>query len=137
MGIHVMAEDAVVSWGSVPMRPKLIQCHSGMSKEGDQKSTTFGESTSRRSSDCRVWKLSALGVVPGDSTEVWGEIHKNRGRVGEERGGKETDGYPLTQLISGFSTVLMATSIMASIDPRHHHLGDLVLEQAVDVLECQ
>jgi hypothetical protein len=61
-----------------------------MSEGGDWKST------SRKSSDCRVWKSSALGVVPGDSTEVWGEIHINRGRVGEERGGKEIDGCPLT-----------------------------------------
>jgi hypothetical protein len=35
-------------------------------------------------------------VVPGDDTEVWGRIHMNRGRVGEERGGKETDGCLLT-----------------------------------------
>jgi hypothetical protein len=51
-------------------------------------STTFGESTSGKS--------SALGVVPGDGTEVWGKIHMNRGRVGEERRGKETDRCPLT-----------------------------------------
>jgi hypothetical protein len=38
----------------------------------------------------------ALGVVPGDGTEVWGKIHMNRGRVGEEQGGKEMDGCPLT-----------------------------------------
>jgi hypothetical protein len=35
-------------------------------------------------------------VVPGDGTEVWGKIHMNRGRVGEERRGKETDRCPLT-----------------------------------------
>jgi hypothetical protein len=35
-------------------------------------------------------------VVPGDGTEVRGEIHINRGRVVEERGGKEMDGCPLT-----------------------------------------
>jgi hypothetical protein len=35
-------------------------------------------------------------VVPGDGTEVWGKIHMNRGRVGEERRGKEMDGCPLT-----------------------------------------
>jgi hypothetical protein len=55
----------------------------------------FGESTSG--------KLSALGMVPGDGTEVLrrgvgytyeqGEL---RGRVGKERGGKETDRCPLT-----------------------------------------
>jgi hypothetical protein len=54
------------------------------------------ESTSGKSSDCRVWKSLALGVIPGDDTEVRGGIHMNRGRVGEERGGKEMDGCPLT-----------------------------------------
>jgi hypothetical protein len=37
-----------------------------------------------------------LDVVPGDGTDVWGKIHMNRGRVGEERRGKEMDGCPLT-----------------------------------------
>jgi hypothetical protein len=56
---------------------------------------TFGKLTSG--------KLPALGMVPGDGTEVLqrcgeyiygqGEL---RGRVGKERGGKETDGCPLT-----------------------------------------
>jgi hypothetical protein len=96
MGIHMMAEGAVVSRGSVLMRLRLVWCHSGMSKGGDWKSTTFSESTSRKSSDCQVWKSSALGVIPGDGTEVRGGVHMNRGRVGEERGGKETDGCPLT-----------------------------------------
>jgi hypothetical protein len=35
-------------------------------------------------------------VIPGDGIEVRGGIHMNRGRVGEERGGKEMDGCPLT-----------------------------------------
>jgi hypothetical protein len=95
MGIHVMVEGAIVSHGPVPMHPRLVWCHSGMSEGGDQKSTTFGKSTSRKLLDCCVWKLSALGVVPGDGTEVWGEIHMNRGRVGEEKGGKEANGCPL------------------------------------------
>jgi hypothetical protein len=49
---------------------------------------TFGESTSGKSSDfeCGSWRWYR-GV---------GEIHINRGRVGEKRGGKETDRYPLT-----------------------------------------
>jgi hypothetical protein len=38
-------------------------------------------------------------VVPGDGTEVWGKIHMNRGRVGEERRGKEMDGCPLTEAL--------------------------------------
>jgi hypothetical protein len=41
------------------------------------------------SSDHWAWKSSALGVIPGDGTEVRGGIHMNRGRVGEVR--KRTD----------------------------------------------
>jgi hypothetical protein len=59
---------------------------------------TFGELTSRKLSDHQVWKSSALGVIPGDGTEVRGGIHMNRGRVGEERGGKETDRCCLTHM---------------------------------------
>jgi hypothetical protein len=44
---------------------------------------------SRKLLDRRVWKSLALGVVLGDGTEVRGGIHMNRGRVGEERGGKD------------------------------------------------
>jgi hypothetical protein len=44
-------------------------------------------------------------VVPGDGTEVWGEIHMNKGRVGEGRGGKETDGCPLTMSSSYSSSI--------------------------------
>jgi hypothetical protein len=61
---------------------------------------TFGESTFGKLLDRWVWKSSALGVIPGDGTEVRGGIHMNRGRVGEERGGKETDGCPLTTIPS-------------------------------------
>jgi hypothetical protein len=79
MGIHMMVESAVVSRGSVSMHLRLVWCRSGTSKGGDRKLMTFGELTSRKSSDHRVWKSLALGVVPGDSTEVWGEIHMNGG----------------------------------------------------------
>jgi hypothetical protein len=86
MGVHVMAEGTVVSCGPVPMGLRLIRCRSGPSNGGEWKSTTFSELTSRKLSDRRVWKSSALGVIPGDGTEVRGGIHMNRGRVGEERG---------------------------------------------------
>jgi hypothetical protein len=33
-------------------------------------STTIGESTSGKSSDHRAWKLSVLGMVLGDGTEM-------------------------------------------------------------------
>jgi hypothetical protein len=97
MGIHVMAEGVIVSRRPVLMHPRLVRRHSGMSDGGDQISMTFGESTPRKLSDRQIWiwKSLALGVVPGDGTEVWGEIYMNRGRVGEERGGKEMDGCPL------------------------------------------
>jgi hypothetical protein len=72
MGIHVMVEGAVVSRGPVPMRLRLVQCRSGLSDGGEQKSMTSGELTSRNSLDHRVWKSSALGVIPGDGTEVRG-----------------------------------------------------------------
>jgi hypothetical protein len=42
-----------------------------------------------------VWKSSALGVIPGDGTEV---RRGNTYEQGEERGGKEMDGCPLTTL---------------------------------------
>jgi hypothetical protein len=83
----------VVSHGSVPMCPRLVQCHSGLSEGGDWKLMTFGESTSRKLLDRRVWKLSALGVVPGDSTEEGGNTYE---QGGSRRGGKEMDRCPLT-----------------------------------------
>jgi hypothetical protein len=75
----MMAEGTVVSHGPVPMRPRLIWCHSGPSDEGGWKSTTLGESTTRKS--------LALGVIPGDGTEVrrgntyeQGESRRGEGR---------------------------------------------------------
>jgi hypothetical protein len=91
MAVHVIVEGTIVSCRPVPMRLQLVWCRSGPSNGGEQKSMIFGESTSR--------KLLALGVIPGDGTEVRGGIHMNRGRVGEERGGKETDRCPLTLLV--------------------------------------
>jgi hypothetical protein len=85
---RLSVEGAIVSCGPVLMHLRLVQCHSGTSKGRDWKSLTFSESTSRKS--------LALSVVPGNGTVVWGEIHMNRGRVGEGRGDKEMDRCPLT-----------------------------------------
>jgi hypothetical protein len=82
----MMAEGAIVSCGPVPMRPQLVQCHSGPSDGGEWKSTTSVESTSRKSSDRWVWKLSALGVVPGDGTEVRGGDTYEQGESGRGEG---------------------------------------------------
>jgi hypothetical protein len=60
----------MVSRGPVLMHPWLMQCHSGLSDEGGWKSSTSGGSMSRKSSGQQVWESSALGVIPGDGTEV-------------------------------------------------------------------
>jgi hypothetical protein len=86
MGVHMMAEGAVVLHGPVPMHPWLVLCHSGLSDGGEQKSTTSGESTSRKSSDRWVWKSLAIGVVPGDGTEMRGGNTYEQGESGRGEG---------------------------------------------------
>jgi hypothetical protein len=53
---------------------------------------TFSESTSGKSLDFEY----KIGCGPWRWYRGVGEIHMNKGRVGEERGGKEMDGCPLT-----------------------------------------
>jgi hypothetical protein len=68
-----------------------------MSRGRRGKSMTFGESTSRKSSDFEYnMKVVGFGCGPWRWSRGVGEIHMNKGRVGEERGGKEMDGCPLT-----------------------------------------
>jgi hypothetical protein len=86
MGVHVMAEGAIVSRRPVPMRPRLVQYHSGLSDGGEQKSLTSSESTSRKSSDRQAGKLSALDVVPGDGTEVKRGNTYEQGKSGRGEG---------------------------------------------------
>jgi hypothetical protein len=43
-----------------------------MSGGGHRKLTTFGESTSRKSSDFEYKSRRPLSVVPGGGAEVWG-----------------------------------------------------------------
>jgi hypothetical protein len=43
---------------------------------------------------------SAVGVIPGDGTEVRKGSTYKQGGVGEERGSKETDGCPLTHILT-------------------------------------
>jgi hypothetical protein len=74
-----------VSRGPVPMHPRLVWCRSGPSDGGKRKSSTSGESTSRKLSDHQVWKSPALGVIPGDGTELrWGNTYEQ----GESRRGE-------------------------------------------------
>jgi hypothetical protein len=89
MGVHVMVEGAIVSYRPVLMCLQLIWCCSGLSNGGEQKLITSGESTSRKLSDHWVWKSLALGVIPGNSTEVrrgntyeQGESRRGEGRKG-------------------------------------------------------
>jgi hypothetical protein len=68
-------------------------------------------------------------VVPGDGTEVWGEIHMNRGRVEEERGGKETDRCPLTGLYVGMVPKAYHRSPhVIVVDSKSHQLYTLSLQ---------
>jgi hypothetical protein len=59
-------------------------------------STTFGESTSRKSLDFEYEGHQLWGCGPWRWYIGVGRIHMNMGRVGEERGGKEKDRCPLT-----------------------------------------
>jgi hypothetical protein len=56
-----------------------------------------GEVGSRRHSVCRLLESRWLEVWSLELVQRWGGgIHMNKGRVGEDRGSKETDGCPLT-----------------------------------------
>jgi hypothetical protein len=57
-----------------------------MSGGGRGESTTSGELTSGKSSDCQAWKSSALGVVLGDGTEVRRENTYEQGGSGRGEG---------------------------------------------------
>jgi hypothetical protein len=70
MVVHMMLEGAIVSYGPVPMCPKLVQSSRGKSRGGSGISMTISESTSGKSLDHWAWKLSVLDIVLRDSTEV-------------------------------------------------------------------
>jgi hypothetical protein len=56
-----------------------------------------GEAGSQRHSVCRLLESHWLEVWSLELVQRWGGgIHMNKGRVGEDRGSKETDGCPLT-----------------------------------------
>jgi hypothetical protein len=57
-----------------------------------------GEAGSRRHLVCRLLESRRLEVWSLELVQRWGGgIHMNKGRVGEDRGSKETDGCPLTE----------------------------------------
>jgi hypothetical protein len=58
--------------------------------------TTFGKSTSGKSSDFEYQSHRLCGCGPWRWCKGVGEIHIDKGRVGEESKGKETDRCPLT-----------------------------------------
>jgi hypothetical protein len=83
----VIAEGAIVSHRPVPMHPRLVHC--------------FGESTSGESSGFQIQESSNFQYGLGMVQRCWGYTYEQGGlrvRVEEERGGKETDGCPLTVL---------------------------------------
>jgi hypothetical protein len=57
---------------------------------------TSGELTSGKSLDLQIRESLNFRYGPWGGYKCVGHIHMNRGRVGEERGGKETDRCPLT-----------------------------------------
>jgi hypothetical protein len=62
MGIHVMAEGAIVSRGPVPMHPKLVRSSRGKSGGGSGMSMT-------------------IGVDPHKFVDVWGVQESSISRV--------------------------------------------------------
>jgi hypothetical protein len=63
--------------------------------------TVEGEVGSRRHSVCRLLESHWLEVWSLELVQRWGGgIHMNKGRVGEDRGNKKTDGCPLTLTFS-------------------------------------
>jgi hypothetical protein len=67
-----------------------------MSRGWSRKLMTFGELTSGKSLDFQIQELLNFRYGPWGGYKSVGEIHMNNERVGEERGGKEMDGCPLT-----------------------------------------
>jgi hypothetical protein len=62
-----------------------------------------GEAGSRRHSVCQLLEGRWLEVWSLELVQRWeGGIHINKGRVGEDRGSKETDGCPLTMRGRGY-----------------------------------
>jgi hypothetical protein len=88
------------------------------SKETDGCPLTEGRrlSVSRHPESC--WTLNTKVVGFGCGPWRWykgvGEIHINKGRVGEERKGKKIDGCPLTTAVSITS---ISTSMLRDINP--------------------
>jgi hypothetical protein len=67
-----------------------------MSGGGCGKSTTIGGLTSGKLLGCECESCWPLSVVPVNGEEVWGKYIWTKGKVGEDRGSKQTDGCPLT-----------------------------------------
>jgi hypothetical protein len=58
----MIAEGAIASCGPVPMRPRLVQCCSGPSDEGEWELSTSGELTSGKLSGCQCGSCQAVSV---------------------------------------------------------------------------
>jgi hypothetical protein len=80
-------------------------------------------------------KVIGFGCGPWRWYRGVGEIHMNKGRVGEERGGKETDGCPLTVgLLYRLSMFFLCSNYyhLPSVSPRftEHHIGYKIILMA-------
>jgi hypothetical protein len=93
------AEGAVVSREHAPMYLMLVRYCGGTSRREYRMSTTFGELTSRKLSDFEYQGGRLCGCGPWRWCKGVGKIHMDKGRVGEEGKGKETDGCPLIGMV--------------------------------------
>jgi hypothetical protein len=84
MGVHMMAEGAVVSCGPVPMHPKLVQSSRSKSRGESGMLTTMKVDSHKLVDVFEVQELS--------TSRVWHLVMVWSG----DRGGKEIDGCPLT-----------------------------------------
>jgi hypothetical protein len=62
-------------------------------------------------------KVIGFGCGPWRWYRGVGEVHMNKGRVGEERGGKEMDGCPLTVFLLLQLVKLSQTDFLVEVQP--------------------
>jgi hypothetical protein len=73
-------------------------------------------------------KVIGFGCGPWRWYRGVGKIHMNKGRVGEERGGKETDGCPLTrQVIQTLSNIYVQKLITHATSKTHTDASQAIL----------
>jgi hypothetical protein len=88
MGVHVMAEGAIVSRGPVPMHLKPVQSSRGKSGGGSVMSTTIGVDSRKLVDVFEVWESSTSRVWYLVMVQRWGSVHINRSEWGRGEGSR-------------------------------------------------